>query len=187
MGPDFGGTSLTLKGRFDSVGSNIVCAFNESYFGMGYIIDELTATCETPAAIPGLMQIALSYNTVDFSRIGEEVFSFYVVESLLDWSPKAFFANSPGQITVTGTIFFEISFVVNAVFLNASAVLCSSQPFMTTMTTSTINLEVSNDGHDYSAPEFAIIRIVRKPKIVNVSPKVGSNKGNCYIQWFGFC
>tara|TARA_B110000208_G_scaffold188726_1_gene248922 strand:+ start:355 stop:3567 length:3213 start_codon:yes stop_codon:yes gene_type:complete len=165
MGPAYaGGTVVTVRGYGFLESIHLTCRFGAHATSPARYIDSNTIVCRAPPSRPGLASFEVSNNLVDFSSSNFRY--YYHTDVSVGWlRPDRALITGQRPVFVRGTNFMNTTSLkcrfgnggeVRAIFLKSTLVVCTAPSKVVgyginATRLQRVNVDVSNNGLDYSA------------------------------------
>ena len=177
MGPAFaGGTVVTVRGSGFRETTKLRCRFGNNAIVPARFIDTSTIVCRAPQSRPGLLSFSVSNNLMDFSK--SNIRFLYYTDNSVSWvRPTRALITGQRPVFVRGTNFMNSTSLkcrfgiseVRAIFLKKTLVVCQVPSRVigygiNATRKQTVNVDVSNNGLDYSASHVKFEYLLECPK-----------------------
>ncbi len=193
VGPESGGTVVTVKGAGFTDTRTILCEFGSlGALVLGKWMDSSTLSCVSPTHMPGTTALRLSMNGQQFV---ETALSFeYLIESTVRAiSPSSGPLHGGTIVEVEGTGFANSTALschlagrrLPAVFVDSGRIRCTTPPLAAVSQLLSLPLEVSNNGIDFTNRSTAIFSFVPALIIRHLWPTSGPVDGGSSVSVYG--
>lgn len=185
MGPESGGTMITLDGHgFSDIG-DVVCEFGSPGSRVPAIGISVTVIhCRSPAHMPGTISLRVGVNGQQFVETGV-IFDYLMESTVRRLQPSLGPVHGGTEVEVVGAAFVNSTTlscrladrVVPATFVNKELVLCVTPPSPSILR---LSLEVSNNGIDFTTSGI-LFSFVAAFDIIQVWPTSGPTTGGTLV------
>jgi len=201
LGPDSGGSIVSIFGTSFMASAALSCKFGEMEVVKANWITPSWIQCATPPLsgpdlerTPLDVSVSVSNNGIDFGEPFQQDFHYHRVVSVTDFHPKMGSVLGGTMVSVFGTNFEPSKFLscrfgtakVQARYVNDTAVLCLTSNVAGSLSVEhTTSISVSMNGEDFSEESSMQFQYIPAPSIYSIQPTIGPLQGGTPVRILG--